>query len=139
MKTLSWVLLAVVGTLTLVLSLVSAGVAYRGDQDQIGPIKQTELAAGRQDVLTALKARRATAAAYAAGFAALFLAVVVGPYRRGDVWAFWALLVATLVYGSVSLLRIPLLGTNLGAGAAGIQLGIVVVALLLDARRLKAV
>ena len=138
MKTLSWVLLAVVGTLTLVLSLVSAAVAYRSDQDQIGPIKQAELAAGRQDVDTALRARRATAAAYAAGFAALFLAVVVGPYRRGDVWAFWALLVATLVYGSVSLLRIPLLGTNLGAGPAGIQLGIVVVALLLDAKRLRS-
>ena len=138
MKTLSWILLAVVASATLVLSFVSASVAYRGAQERIGPVGLTELAAGREEVLTALKGRRATAAAYAAGFATLFLAVVVGPYRRGDAWAWWALLAATLVYGGVSLLRVPLLGTQLGAGPAGIQVGIVIVALLLDARRLRS-
>src|SRR6266571_3947486 len=117
MKTVSWALLAVVGSLTLALSLVSAAVAYRGSGDRIGTVGLPELAAGREEVATALRARRATAAAYAAGFGTLFVAVALGPYRRGDVWAWWALLGATLVHSGVSLLRVPLLGTRLGAGA----------------------
>ena len=40
-----------------------------------GPATITELAAGRPEVATAVKARRATAAAYGAGFATLFLAI----------------------------------------------------------------
>ena len=83
MKTASWVLLAVAGALTMLGSLASVGIAYGTDRDQIGPASLSELAAGRPEVATAVRARRATAAAYGVGFATLFLLITLGPYRRG--------------------------------------------------------
>jgi hypothetical protein len=136
MKTASWIILVVVGALTLLGSLVSLGVAYGSARDQIGPASMTELSVGRPEVATAVRARRATAAAYAAGFATLFLAIILGPYRRGDVWAWWALAAGTLVVSVLILLRVPLLGTWLGAPAALIQLVVVGVGLALGAGRL---
>jgi hypothetical protein len=47
------------------------------------------------------------------------------------------LLAGALVLSAVSLLRVPALDTRLGVGAVLAQLGIAVVALLLDARRLR--
>jgi len=81
---------------------------------------------------------RGTAAAWAAGFATLFLFVVVGPYRRGDVASWWGILVAVLVLLGIAALRVPLLGTGLGAGAPLVLAIVVVLALLLDVRRLGA-
>jgi hypothetical protein len=107
-----------VGALMLLGSLVSLGIAYGTARDQIGPASLTELSAGRPDVATAVRARRATAAAYAAGFATLFLAITLWPYRRGDVWAWWALASGMLVVSVLILLRIPFLGVRLGATAA---------------------
>ena len=78
-----------------------------------------ELSVGRPEVAIAMRARRATAAAYAAGFATLFLAITLGPYRRGDVWAWWALLAGTLVVSALILLRVPFLGIRLGGAGAG--------------------
>ena len=118
MKKASWIILTVVGALTLLGSLVSLSVAYSSVQDQIGPATLDELSLGRPEVAIALRARRATAAAYGAGFATLFLAIALGPYRRGDVWAWWALLAGTLVVSGLILLRVPLLGIQLGAAAA---------------------
>ena len=80
MKTASWILLALAGALTLLGGLGSIVVAYGSvANDQIGPVTLSDLAAGRPDVAGALKARRATAASYAAGFATLFLAITLGP------------------------------------------------------------
>jgi hypothetical protein len=119
MKTASWVILGVVGVLTLLGSLFSVGIAYASlIEDKIGPATLTELSAGRPELATAVRARRATAAAYGAGFATLFLAITLGPYRRGDVWAWWALLAGTLVVSVLILLRVPFLGINLGAPTA---------------------
>jgi|GraSoiStandDraft_41_1057321.scaffolds.fasta_scaffold180325_2 hypothetical protein len=118
MKTASWIILVVVGALTLLGSLFSLGLAYSSARDQIGPASLTELSVGRPEVATAVRARRATAAAYAAGFATLFLAITLGPYRRGDVWAWWALAGGTLVVSVLILLRVPFLGIRLGAPGA---------------------
>ena len=118
MKTASWIILLIVGALTLLGSLVSLGLAYGSDRDQIGPVSLAELSAGRPEVATALRARRATAAAYGAGFATLFLAITLGPYRRGDLWAWRALAIGVLVVAVLVLLRIPLLGIQLGAASA---------------------
>ena len=118
MKTASWIILVVVGALTLLGSLVSLGRAYSSAGDQIGPASLAELSVGRPEVATAVRARRATAAAYAAGFATLFLAITLGPYRRGDVWAWWALAGGTLVVSVLILLRVPFLGIRLGAPGA---------------------
>ncbi|HVN78755.1 MAG TPA: hypothetical protein VMW38_07140 [Terriglobia bacterium] len=147
MKTTSWIILVIVGALMLIGSLGSLGLAYSSTRDQIGPASLDELSAGRPEVATALRARRATAAAYAAGFATLFLAITLGPYRRGDVWAWWALAVGTLVVSVLILLRVPFLGIQLGSTAAVtgagtaleslVQLAVVGVGLSFGAGRLK--
>jgi hypothetical protein len=136
MKTVSWIILVVVGALTLLGGLGSLGVAYISAQDQIGAASLTELAVGRPEVATAVRARRATAAAYAAGFATLFLAIILGPYRRGDVWAWWVLAAGTLVVSGLILLRVPFLGTRLGASPALLQLVVAGAGLALGAGRL---
>jgi hypothetical protein len=137
MKTASWIILVVVGVLTLLVSLGSLGRAYGSAQDQIGPASLAELSAGRLEVANAVRARRATAAAYAAGFATLFLAITLGPYRRGDAWAWWALLAGTLVVSLLILLRVPFLSIRLGAPAAVIQVVVVGLGLALGAGRLR--
>lgn len=136
MKTASWIILVVVGALTLLASLVSLGRAYVSARDQIGPATLEELSVGRPEVATAVRARRATAAAYAAGFATLFLAITLGPYRRGDRWAWWALLAGTLVVTVLALLRVPFLDTRMGAAVALIQLVVAGLGLALGAGRL---
>jgi hypothetical protein len=136
MRIASWVLLALVGSLNLLGSLGSSFVAYQSGQDQFGKVSLSELAAGRPEVATALRARRGTAAAWSAGFATMFLFIVLGPYRRGDVWAWWALLAGALVVSLLYLARIPFLGTTAGAAAGGTLIGTVIVGLLLDVRRL---
>ena len=123
------------------------GIAYGTDRDQIGPASLSELSAGRPDVATAVRARRATAAAYGVGFATLFLLITLGPYRRGDVWAWWALLAGMLVVTVLIVLRVPFLGIRLttpsavtGAGTALsslVQLLIVGLGLGLGAERLR--
>jgi len=137
MKTASWIILVVVGALMLLGSLVSLGIAYGSTQDQIGPASLAELSVGKPEVATAVRARRATAAAYAAGFATLFLAITLGPYRRGDVWAWWALAAGTLVVSVLILLRVPFLGIRLGASAALVQVVVAGLGLALGAGRMR--
>ncbi len=80
MKKASWIILSVVGALTLLGSLSSVGIAYASFvEDKIGPATLTELSARSPDLATAVKARRATAGAYGAGFATLFLAIAPRP------------------------------------------------------------
>lgn len=138
LRTVSWVLLAVLGTLVLLVSFLSTNLAYRGEYG-IGPanLAVAEVAAGRPEILSALRGIRGTSAAYAGAYAALFLAIVFGPYRRGETWAWWALLGGLVVLTVLTLLRIPLLGTSFGVNAAVLQCGIGLVALLLDVGRLR--
>ena len=140
LRTASWILLALVGALTLLVSLISANLSYWGDYP-IGGTPVAEVAAGREAVLTALRGIRGTSAAYGAGFAVLFLATVVGPYRRGDKGAWWALLLATLTVAAIALARVPTLGIPLGQGGTGpalFQGGVVLFGLLLDVGRLRS-
>jgi hypothetical protein len=67
----------------------------------------------------------------------LFLAMVLGPYRRGDVWAWWALFAGSMTVLAIVLLRVPFLDTTLGNSAAATQFALAMVGLLLDARPLK--
>ena len=143
MRTASWILLTILGTLTLAASLASVGVAYFQDDDPIGPTEgATQLSAigeAHPNVVIPLRARRGTAAAYGAGYAALFLLIATGPYRRGDTWSWWAILIGTIVSCSIIFMRVPTIGTQLGVGTATISMIVVVVALLLDVKRLKGV
>ncbi|HEV8130334.1 MAG TPA: hypothetical protein VGQ81_03730 [Acidobacteriota bacterium] len=137
MRTVSWILLALVGLAILLGSLGSANFAYRTRQDSFANVTLDQLTAGQgREVAQALLARRGTAAAYAAGFAILFLFVVLVPYRRGEVWAWWAILAATLGLVALTAARIPFLGTRSGVGTAWIMLAVVGVGLLLDIKRL---
>ena len=99
------------------------------------------MAAGRSEILTALRGIRGTSAAYGAGFAVLFLATVLGPYRRGEKGAWWALLAAALVVVVIAVARVPLLGIPFGSGGSGpafTQSCVIVLALLLDVGRLRS-
>ena len=139
LRTASWVLLAVLGVITLLISFASTYLAYAGDYP-IGGTAVAEVAAGRPEILTALRGIRGTSAAYGAGFAVLFLATVIGPYRRGDKAAWWALLAAAVVVVLISAARVPLLGIPFGSGGSGpaaTQGAVILFALLLDVGRLR--
>lgn len=140
MRTASWVVLAVVGALILLGGLASTYTAYSGAEDDLLPGGPTVDAVGsvHPGLATALRGRRATAAAFAIGYAVLWLFVVLVPYRRGEVSSWWALLAASLALGLVIMMRVPVLGTRLGAATGLVQLIVVVVGLLLDVRRLRA-
>ena len=118
MKTASWVLLALAGALTLLGSLASLSNAHFGGAERYAGVSIDALANGNADVITVLRARRATAAAYAAGFAAFLLVLTLGPYRRGDPWAWYAILVGTLTETLLTFGRIPFLGTRAGTGTS---------------------
>jgi hypothetical protein len=124
----------VVGLVLLVLSLLSAGTAYTREFEE-GPASIQQIDALVPGTGAALRGARGTAAAFGAAFAALWLVVVYGPYRRGEAWAWWALLGATLVHTVVTALRVPLVGTRAGVGTAVTLLVLVVIGLALDLSR----
>ena len=137
LRTVSWVLLALVGAVVLLGSLSSAYLAYRGEYPIAG-VSITDIASGREVVLLGLRGTRGTAAAWAAAWATLFLAVVLGPYRRGDVGTWWGILASAIVLGAVAGARVPLTGAQTGTGEPLVLLVVVLVALLLDVKRLTA-
>ena len=139
MKTASWVILTIVGTLVLLASLISAWLAYGGSDYPIGPMSLADIAAAHAGVGAAMRGIRGTSAAYAAAYGVLFLAITLGPYRRREVWAWWAILGGVAALTIVTALRLPALGVGLGIGGALIQLVLVVVGLLLDVARLRRV
>jgi MFS family permease len=137
LRTVSWVLLALVGVLVLLGSLASASLAYRGEYPIAG-VSITDVASGREAVLLGLRGVRGTAAAWGAAWAALFLAVVFGPYRRGDVATWWGILASVIVLGAVAGARVPFTRAQAGTGEPLVLLVVVLVALLLDVKRLTA-
>jgi hypothetical protein len=137
LRTVSWVLLAIVGVLVLLGSLASANLAYRGIYPIAG-VSITDVASGREVVLLGLRGSRGTAAAWAAAWAALFLAVVLGPYRRGDVAAWWGILASVIVLGAVAGARVLFIRFQAGTGEPLVLLVVVLLALLLDVKRLTA-
>jgi hypothetical protein len=137
LRTVSWVVLAIVGVLVLMGSVASAVLAYRGDFP-VGGVAIGEIAGGREGVLLGLRGARGTAAAYGAAWAVLFLAIVFGPYRRGDVASWWGILVSAIVLAAVAGARVLFIGVRPGIEAPLIVLAIVLVALLIDVKRLTA-
>lgn len=135
LRTVSWVLLVVVGALVLFGAAASAFGGYRGDF-AIAGVSIADIAAGNEPLLLALRGVRGTAAAWSAAWAVLFLVVVLGPYRRGDVAAWWGILLSTVVLAAVASARV-LVGARAGIEAPITLLVIVLIALLLDLRRLR--
>lgn len=136
LRTASWVMLALVGVLVLLSSLVSANLGYRQDFP-IGEVSIGEIAAGNHAVLVGLRGARGTAAAWGAAWAVLFLAVVLGPYRRGDLASWWGILISLIVLGAVAGARVLFTGGQAGTGTPLVLLVLVLVALLLDVKRLS--
>jgi hypothetical protein len=136
LRTASWVMLAVIGALVLLTSLASAYLAYRGDFP-VGGVGIGEIAAGRDAVLVGLRGARGTAAAWGAAWSVLFLAVVLGPYRRGDVASWWGILFSLLALGAIAGARLLFTGGQAGTGTPLLLLVLVLVALLLDVKRIS--
>jgi hypothetical protein len=138
MKKASVVVLGLLGAVMLLVSFLSANLAYRGDYPiGAGLTPVAQVAGERPEVLSGLRGIRGTSAAYAGAYALLFLAIVFGPYRRGEVWAWWALLASLVLLAGIIWLRVPALGSSFGAGASALQLGLGVLGLLLDVGRLR--
>lgn len=133
-------ILGFVGVAVLLLSFASMGQAYFNDYNiggSDGPLI-SKLGAGDDQVIRALRGIRGTSAAYAGAFAVLFLAIVFGPYRRRETWAWWALLASSLAFAAIVLPRLAFVGTTLGVGTAVTQVVVTIAALLLDVSRLRA-
>jgi hypothetical protein len=131
--------LTVAGVAIFGISLISAGHAYnKGDNYRIGGTSVRDVAAGREAVASALRGIRGTSAAFAAAYCVLFLTIMLGPYRRGDVWAWWALFAGSTTVLAIVLLCIPFLDTTLGVSGAATQMTLSLMDLLLDVRRLKS-
>lgn len=130
--TISWVIFALLGAATLVVSLLSVTAAYLDPSGDLvaGKYTPAEVANGDEEVAAALSARRGTAAAFAVSYSILLLSVALGPYRKrqGVRGAFLALVVASVANAVVILLRVPLLGVSFGLGAATIALPLVAIA-----------
>jgi len=150
MRKASWILLTIVGVLVLLFSFLSAGVSYYSPENDVldgktfAPGTQKDSSGNVRAVLAfsesekiAVRARRGTAAAYAVAFATLFLFVVLGPYRRGETWAWKALFTSVVLLLVVTLVRKVALGTIQGIVPAAIPCGLALLALLLDVGRLK--
>jgi hypothetical protein len=138
LKKASWIVLVVMGAAVVIVSLISTWVAYSGTAYTVGATPVAEIAAAHDGAGPALRGIRGTSAAYGAAYGILFLAIVLGPYRRGEVWAWWAILGSALALAAIAALRIPTLGVTLGIQAPLIVLGVVVLGLLLDVGRLRA-
>ena len=136
MRTVSVGILTLAGAAVLLISFLSANLGYTGSYD-IGPAKIGEIAQWRAEVAVAMRAIRGTSAAYAAAFAALFLSIVLGPYRRGEVWAWWSLFGSLALLVAIVAARIPVLGTQAGVGPALTLAGLATLGLLFDVGRLK--
>jgi hypothetical protein len=138
MKKASWIVLCVVGVLVLLVSLISTGIAYSATNGwDIGPSSLAKVEAAFPGAGPALRGVRGTSAAFAAGYAVLWLTIVLGPYRRGETWAWWGLLAASLAVASVVVLRVPLVGITAGVPAAVYPLILTLVGLFLDLGRVR--
>ena len=140
MKTASWIVLTLVAALLILGGLGSVMLAYFGSPSDDLIVGETSLAdlSIAEDAAVALRGRRGTAGSFALGYGALLLMIILGPYRKGSTWAWWALLVGAVVTSLFIYLRIPGLGIQQGSFTGSFLLIGTLIGLLLDIRRLRA-
>lgn len=132
----SWVLLLVMSLGIAFASLASFGLAYGSSGDAFGGVSLEQIRAEHGDeVAKALRGRRATAASWALAAAILTAWITIVPYRRGERWAWWALLAFALPH-FISLARVLAIGTSLGASTSGIVVAFLLLALLAGTPRM---
>jgi hypothetical protein len=134
--TIGWVLLLLLAAALTILSINSTYIPLTAGHDGVTPSVTTDDIGAKTspEVATALRGRRVTAATWALAYGLMLWAVLLVPYRRGERWAWWAILISILVSQLLSLARIPLLDTQQGAAASAILTGVALVGLLLGAR-----
>ena len=137
----SWVILSILSIFMALGAGGSLATAYFGATDQLSTgvtLEQIRAAGGEHgdEAVKAFRGRRATAATWALAAALLSLFVVVIPYRRGQRWAWWALLVSIGLSQFLSLARAVTLGTTLGTGTPAIILSVLLIGLLAGAPRM---
>jgi hypothetical protein len=134
----SWVILLVVSGAIVLFSAQSLWITYTGGQD--GLTKEYTLTQigeqGGDQAVKAFRGRRATAATWAMGYALLAIAVIWMPYRRGEKWAWWALLASLGLSQLLSLARAIALATTGGLTTPAILLAFILLGLLAGAQRM---
>jgi len=134
----SWVILLVVSSAIVILSLQSLRIAYTGKSDRLTPeysLIQIEEQGG-DEAVKAFRGRRATAATFALGYGLLALIVTWIPYRRGERWAWWALLGSLGLSQLLSLARAVMLVTTVGVSAPATLLAFALLGLMAGAPRM---
>jgi hypothetical protein len=134
----SWVILLVVSGAIVLFSAQSLWIAYTGKPDGLTreyTLTQIQEQGGDQAV-KAFRGRRATAATWALGYALLAIAVTWIPYRRGEKWAWWALLGSLGLSQFLSLVRAVMLVTGEGLNTPAVLLAFSLLALLAGAPRM---
>jgi len=135
----SWALLLLLVAALIFIPVVSAMNAFGKAPDSLTPSYSVQdLEATNAEAATAVRGRRVTAATWALGYGLLALYVVLVPYRRGERWAWWALLLSLGISQLVSLARVPVLGTQQGAAASGMLLALLLLGLMTGAPRMFA-
>ncbi len=133
--TVGWVLLLLLAAALTLLSINSTYLPLAGQPDGVTPTVTINDIGARTspEVATALRGRRVTAATWALAYGLMLWGVLLVPYRRGERWAWWAILLSIVISQLLSLARIPLLDTQQGAAASAIIIGMALVGLLLGA------
>jgi hypothetical protein len=133
--TVGWVLLLLLAAALTLLSINSTYLPLAARPDGVTPsVTINDIGEKTSpEVATALRGRRVTAATWALAYGIMLWGVLLVPYRRGERWAWWAILLSIVVSQLISLARIPLLDTQQGAAASAIIIGMALVGLLLGA------
>ena len=134
----SWVILLVVSAAILLSSAQSLWIAYAGGTDVLTTeYTLTQIAEqGGEQAAKAFRGRRVTAATWAMAYALAAIAITWIPYRRGERWAWWALLASLGISQLLSLARAIALGTTAGITAPALLLAFVLLGLLAGAPRM---
>ena len=134
--TVGWALLLLLAAALTILSINSPYIPLAARPDGVtSSVTVDEIGAKTSpEVATALRGRRVTAATWALAYGLLLWGVLLFPYRRGERWAWWAILLSVVVSQLLSLARIPMLDPQQGAAASAILIGVALVGLLLGAR-----
>jgi hypothetical protein len=134
--TVGWALLLLLATGLTLLSINSTYIPLVARPDGVtSSVTINDIGAKTSpEVATALRGRRVTAATWALAYGLMLWGVLLVPYRRGERWAWWAILLSIVVSQLLSLARIPMLDTQQGAGASAVLIGMALVGLLLGAR-----
>jgi hypothetical protein len=131
----SWVILLLLSIAIGLLSLTSLRIAYFGGRDSLTPTmstKQLEDIGGQPavDAAKAIHGRRATAATWAFAYSIIAIFVILFPYRRGEKWAWWGLLLALGLSQILSAARVVTIGSSQGAQGAVTILAVLLIGLL---------